>query len=775
MKLKIVFAAILCTYLPMSAGRKTKKIEYKTSASTPRHENLITNIQVTKHRIDITLHESFKSRFLKDHFFAEYDTDIDLTLLDPSILVMPCIMQLITAVWISGETYAVESLDEELSHSLENLKTVFKIMYPKTSWNGNLIPKKLVRNELSHPLDASHTALLFSGGVDCTSSSLYHKNDKQLLITAWGQWDLPLNDTQLWSTVKERIVKFAQLHGHKNSFLRSNYAEFLNYDYLESLSPEIPLWRYNAIENIGWAGLTAPILLSMGYTKLRIASSDTWSSPYPSAAHPFIDNLIFFAGITLEHDQFDYTRLDKIDFIAREYQFVKEKPFLTVCQGQTAKNCCNCSKCLATILGFIAVGEDPEDYGFLVNKERALKRINQYIKHEKLDFPFIQRIKEIQERIKQHPFATKKWYAERVEKFLSATFDQNLASTPEIQYQQRLDWCLLHATFPSVLIPDICLRSANALTREEISRSPHSSLKHQGPLFSEENQSSHFIDKWNFVKLCDFAYDPETDPLMYPLTTKEGGAQFNPKKVRAGDSIFLRARHTHEFFKTIAPQITEPFIIIAHGEYKDAFDESYLTYFDNPHLIAWFGTHPCPILHPKFYAIPLGVWANHRTYQSERKLNARLAKLRKQKKSSLVYANFSEWTHPERSELVKLLKETGLASHTDAKLPFLDYLDEMGECAFSLSPRGLGIDCYRTWEALLVGSIPIVKRSYLDPIFQGLPVLIIDDWQELSREFLLKKHREIKDQDYDLSKLYIEYWKNVITQVRNEWRKGNEA
>jgi len=32
-------------------------------------------------------------------------------------------------------------------------------------------------------------------------------------------------------------------------------------------------------------------------------------------------------------------------------------------------------------------------------------------------------------------------------------------------------------------------------------------------------------------------------------------------------------------------------------------------------------------------------------------------------------------------------------------------------CAFTLSPAGAGLDCHRTWEALLLGSIPVVLRS----------------------------------------------------------------
>jgi len=38
----------------------------------------------------------------------------------------------------------------------------------------------------------------------------------------------------------------------------------------------------------------------------------------------------------------------------------------------------------------------------------------------------------------------------------------------------------------------------------------------------------------------------------------------------------------------------------------------------------------------------------------------------------------------------------------------------------------------RTWESLVLGNIVIVKRSSLDPLYEGLPVVIIDDWREIT-------------------------------------------
>jgi hypothetical protein len=56
----------------------------------------------------------------------------------------------------------------------------------------------------------------------------------------------------------------------------------------------------------------------------------------------------------------------------------------------------------------------------------------------------------------------------------------------------------------------------------------------------------------------------------------------------------------------------------------------------------------------------------------------------------------------------------------------------MAAHAFVASPHGNGLDCHRTWEALALGCIPIVKRSPIDKVFQGLPVWIVGSWKEVT-------------------------------------------
>ena len=85
-------------------------------------------------------------------------------------------------------------------------------------------------------------------------------------------------------------------------------------------------------------------------------------------------------------------------------------------------------------------------------------------------------------------------------------------------------------------------------------------------------------------------------------------------------------------------------------------------------------------------------------------------------------------------------------------------MEELSSCRFVAAPRGNGLDTHRLWEALYVGSYPIVKTSSLDSLYADLPVVIIRDWSEVTEEFLQKKYKELQQKSFSWDKLYLSYW-----------------
>ena len=423
-------------------------------ASKPEVD-LIDSVTVNKNIIKITINEGFKKKYLTGDFFAEYDKDIDLAKLDYSIQIMPFIMNVVSIVWISGRDYYIDSMDEELYASLEKVKEVFKRMYKKTSWNGRLIPRKLVKNSLPFSLKErpaqEYMALLFSGGVDSTASSFYHKEKKQLLITVWGHWDLPLHDEKLWKKRAEQLRDFAKQYHHESAFIKSNYYSFLNRNVLDHISPEISSWRIFTVEGIGWAGLAAPLMLLKGYPELRHGSTVTWDFKFPAAANPFVDDNIKFSGGWLKHDLFDMNRLEKCSFIASLCK--KEnlrKPHMRVCEEKIVGNCGTCQKCLRTVLELAVIGEDPKEYGFNISAQTALKKSRQFMKEHTTGYTTVWHFMHIKELLEK-----KKAQGEDIPDDLEwiLSVDLNKKITSDVKHQRKIDWHEFADLLPDIEIP----------------------------------------------------------------------------------------------------------------------------------------------------------------------------------------------------------------------------------------------------------------------------------------------------------------------------------
>jgi hypothetical protein len=104
-----------------------------------------------------------------------------------------------------------------------------------------------------------------------------------------------------------------------------------------------------------------------------------------------------------------------------------------------------------------------------------------------------------------------------------------------------------------------------------------------------------------------------------------------------------------------------------------------------------------------------------------------------------------------------------------ANAPFSEYLSVLSTFRFCMSPPGEGIDTHRTWECLMVGTIPIVIHSPIDILYEDLPVLLInkEDVNQITVEYLNEKYMEITNSNikYNFDKLYTPYWKHEIQSV----------
>ena len=133
-----------------------------------------------------------------------------------------------------------------------------------------------------------------------------------------------------------------------------------------------------------------------------------------------------------------------------------------------------------------------------------------------------------------------------------------------------------------------------------------------------------------------------------------------------------------------------------------------------------------------------------------------------------VYVNWQNYTL-ERKYLKSFFLSNGFdwVTYVEEPKEFKEYLDELSRHVYAICPPGNGLDCYRILECIYVGTIPIVFNSPCMDYLKDLPILIIDNFDELNIENLKSQYESIsqKMQDSGVDKAKFSYWKNEISQA----------
>jgi hypothetical protein len=87
------------------------------------------------------------------------------------------------------------------------------------------------------------------------------------------------------------------------------------------------------------------------------------------------------------------------------------------------------------------------------------------------------------------------------------------------------------------------------------------------------------------------------------------------------------------------------------------------------------------------------------------------------------------------------------------------YYASLANHKFVLSPEGLGADCYRHWESLYLGTIPIVRTSQTMTNFAELPILFTDDYSEISEAYLNEQWERFNERRFELTGLLKSHYR----------------
>jgi hypothetical protein len=255
------------------------------------------------------------------------------------------------------------------------------------------------------------------------------------------------------------------------------------------------------------------------------------------------------------------------------------------------------------------------------------------------------------------------------------------------------------------------------------------------------------------------------------------------------DIFFMKTEYVNEFFKNCNKN--KKFIIISHT--SDAlvtfnprqYNTMPIELHANANLIPencikWFSSM-VDCVHEKIVPLPLGI-ENNDNFENFINKNYKVEK----RTDKLLFVNFKiSNNYSERIEAFNSIKHKDFVTITDSlftteqlsiptdPFPYVSKIDndefwiQVKSHDFVLCPTGNGPDSHRLWETLYLGSIPIVKRRDNYIFYEDkLPIVFVDDYNEINKEFLYQKKIEIdnkiKNNIYDFDMLNFQYWKNKI-------------
>jgi len=274
----------------------------------------------------------------------------------------------------------------------------------------------------------------------------------------------------------------------------------------------------------------------------------------------------------------------------------------------------------------------------------------------------------------------------------------------------------------------------------------------------------------------------------------------NPQSSCDNDKTYLDTMHQSEnmsiyvcshlltyFVSSILPKITMPFYLVSGDSDLDVQKEGlspelFTRLVESPYLLKWFAQNITDPPAPKVVQMPIGLdyhtisndpnhwWKMHHEGSKPTEQESILSEIRKTMKPfdertckifSNVHHRMDRYGDRQKA-MDSLYNQPDLIANATTHLSRSQTWREMSKYSFVLSPFGNGYDCHRTWEALCLGAIPIVRAKQFKTLFADLPVLNVDEWSDVTQELLQNTIREFKERKFNYEKLTLKYWTDQL-------------
>jgi hypothetical protein len=244
-------------------------------------------------------------------------------------------------------------------------------------------------------------------------------------------------------------------------------------------------------------------------------------------------------------------------------------------------------------------------------------------------------------------------------------------------------------------------------------------------------------------------------------------------------TIYVCSSAINDFVENYLPRLKSRFVLVSGDSDAtiptDCIQSSTIL-LNHPNLIGWYSQN-CVGTHPKLHQIPIGLdyhtmasrdtsWGKQTSPQDQEDMLIRLNQLPFWQRNVKCYGNFHFAMNHRYAQIDRVDAKQSIPSssidYEESPIQREETWKKMSTYAFIPSPHGNGLDCHRTWEALALGCIVIVRTSPLDTMYTDLPVWIVQEWDEVTEENMRKTIQRMQLINFDMQKLTLRYWLEKI-------------
>ena len=282
--------------------------------------------------------------------------------------------------------------------------------------------------------------------------------------------------------------------------------------------------------------------------------------------------------------------------------------------------------------------------------------------------------------------------------------------------------------------------------------------------FSSEDVQERFVSAEQLMRVCDQVWSADG---RAKVAIEHGQPQ-------AGSCVYCKVDHLIGLFDQTRQ--ARNCVVLVSSESDRPINKEFLERCP-PQIAHWFSTN-IQTKDDRLSALPLGLANSYCSITLKAPLIAAQSRPFAERPCWL-YVNFRTTSNPAVREPTmhhfRSLRNADWLTVGEGGLGFETFLNEMTSHRFVLCPPGNGSDTHRLWEALYSRTIPVaLAQPAMDP-FRDLPILFVEDFRQLTRDFLASEYERITFLKWNWRKLFLPWWHERIAEQCEKLRNAGAS